>query len=89
MNTKDKHKRLRQWNACDFENVQQHVRDVSVSLASFLSPRTELHFNHLAENSAFGILPQSKVITLDDLAERMCLLEGFHIFFMNFAEAYI
>lgn len=35
--------------------------DAGISSGSFLSPRTELHFNHLAENSAFGILPQSKV----------------------------
>lgn len=51
-------------------------------LYSHFSPlpsRTELHLNHLAENSAFGILPQSKVITPD----------GSFSYFMYFAEPFI
>lgn len=31
--------------------------------------RTELHFNHFAENNTFGIMPQSKVELLHKLAK--------------------
>lgn len=44
--------------------------------ALLLTYRTELHFNHLAENSAFGILPLSKVRPVYSGYEVLNLCEG-------------
>lgn len=54
------------WDKLNQKTVKLKTFSLSLAdqhLSSLLLLRTELHFNHLAENSAFGILPQSKVIT--------------------------
>ena len=84
-------KQNKTWNSCNIENVEQHPEASAFhwqpgtswpqQLASLLlSPRTELHLNHLAEKSAFGILPLSKVTTQSYLTDR-CLFEGIHFTF--------
>ena len=53
---------------------------------SVVSLRTELHFNHFAENSAFGIVPQSKVITSNKVTRLIWdLKQDFHGVYTKFA----